>query len=208
MLNAQELTNLIRTKLHIKRGDCLPFTGWDKTITRNELAGIMGEAGFITGAEIGVRKGDYSKTLCEKIPNLKMYCIDPYIPYRGRKPDQEKMDVLFEYAQKNLSDFNVEFIRKTSMDAVKDFEDESLDFVYIDAMHEFDPVMMDIINWVPKVRIGGIVSGHDYIESYDCGVINAVRAYTFAHSINEWYLTWEKSSGELEFPRSWFWIKR
>lgn len=208
MLNAQELTNLIRSKLHVKRGDCLPFTGWDKSITRNELGDIMREAGFKIGAEIGVRKGDYSKILCERIPDLKIYCIDPYIPYRGRRPDQEKMDALFAHAQNNLKNFNATFVRKTSMEAVNDFEDGSLDFVYIDAMHEFDPVMLDIIHWTPKVRIGGIVAGHDYIESYDCGVINAVRAYTFAHGIHEWYLTWERISKNLEFPRSWFLVRK
>lgn len=208
MLNPQELTNLIREKLHVKRGDCLPFTGWDKGITRNELASIMGEAGFKVGAEIGVRKGDYSKVLCERIPGLKIYCVDPYIPYRGRKPDQEKMDALFAHAQNNLKGFNATFIRKTSMEAANDFKDGSLDFVYIDAMHEFDPVMMDIIHWTPKVRVGGIVAGHDYIEAYDCGVINAVRAYTFAHGIHEWYLTWERISKNLEFPRSWFLVRK
>lgn len=208
MLNPQELTNLIREKLHVKRGDCLPFTGWDKDITRNELGDIMREAGFKIGAEIGVRKGDYSKILCERIPDLKIYCIDPYIPYRGRRPDQEKMDALFAHAQNNLKNFNATFVRKTSMEAVNDFEDGSLDFVYIDAMHEFDPVMLDIIHWTPKVRIGGIVAGHDYIDAYDCGVINAVRAYTFAHCINEWYLTWERISKNLEFPRSWFWVRK
>lgn len=206
-MNASELNALIRGKLRVKRGDNLPFTGWNKDFSRNELASLMNEAGFRYGAEVGVRKGNYSRILCENIPGLKILCVDPYIPYRGRKPDQAKMDAIFAHAQENLKDFNATFIRKTSMDAVHDIKDGSLDFVYIDAMHEFDPVMLDIIHWTPKVRIGGIVAGHDYIESHDCGVVNAVRAYTLAHNIYEWYLTWEKPSGDLEFPRSWFFVK-
>ncbi|NIV98148.1 class I SAM-dependent methyltransferase, partial [Candidatus Saccharibacteria bacterium] len=57
---------------------------------------------------------------------------------------------------------NVEFIKKTSMEAVKQFEDYSLDFVYIDAAHDFNNIMLDLIKWVPKVKIGGAVCGHDY----------------------------------------------
>ena len=48
------------------------------------------------------------------------------------------------------------------MDAVKDFADRSLDFVYIDANHEPQFVEEDIREWSKKVKVGGIVSGHDY----------------------------------------------
>ena len=201
-----DLDRLIRAKMHVKRGDNLPFTGWNKKFSRIELAEIFAEAGFKTGAEVGVRRGAYSYTICEKNPGIKMFCIDPYIPYRGRRPTPEHMDRVFKVAQKNLSKFNCIFIRKTSMDAVKDFADGSLDFIYIDAMHEFDPVMMDIICWVPKVRVGGIVSGHDYVDSYAVGVPHAVRSYTYAHNINEWYITRDYGVGE-QMP-SWFWVKK
>lgn len=200
------LDRLIRKKLHIKRNDTLPFTGYNKTASRVTLAEIMGEAGFTYGAEVGVRFGVYSEILCKNIPNLHILCVDPYTPYRGGKPTQDKMDKIYNHARKRLSPYNATFIRKTSLEAAKEIEDGSLDFVYIDAMHEFDPVMMDIISWAPKVRKGGIVSGHDYIESYQMGVITAVRAYTFAHNIHEWYLTLDRSKKE-PCP-SWFWVKK
>ena len=52
-------------------------------------------------------------------------------------------------------------------DAVKDIEDSSLDFVHIDGDHSYDFVMQDIILWGRKVRIGGIISGHDYLYDRD-----------------------------------------
>jgi hypothetical protein len=201
-----DLDRIIRDKLRIKRGDNLPFTGWNKLASRTTLAEIMAEVGFKYGAEIGVRYGGYSLILCQTIPELKILCVDPYMPYRGRRPDQGTMDKIYEHAKRLLSQYNVEFIRKTSMDAVKDIPDGSLDFVYIDAMHEFDPVMMDIICWTPKVRMGGIVSGHDFVESYNGGVVGAVRAYTYAHNINEWYITLDRN--EKEPVPSWFWVRR
>jgi len=105
-------------------------------------------------------------------------------------------------AIRKTRDFTVEIIRKTSIEAVKDVPDGSLDFVYIDALHEFDPVMMDLIEWVPKVRKGGIVAGHDYSNVfYQFGVIEAVRAYTYAHNVYHWYVT------DMDHHPSYFWVK-
>jgi hypothetical protein len=72
--------------------------------------------------------------------------------------------------------------------------------VYIDAMHEFDPVMMDILHWAPKVRPGGIIAGHDYCWYYQGGVVQAVDAYVRAHNILTWYVT------QLDKEPSWLWV--
>lgn len=151
----------------------------DKIKNRNELAKYFGEQGFNKGAEIGVLSGSYSAELCKQNPNLKLYCIDMwdlnpsrYIGFRERK---------YEQAVKVLEPYNCELIKAYSLDAVKDFEDESLDFVYIDANHSFDNVMRDIIEWTRKVKKGGIVSGHDYANSKRCGVKDAVNVYTKQH---------------------------
>jgi hypothetical protein len=55
-------------------------------------------------------------------------------------------------------------IRATSKDASNIFEDNSLDFIYIDANHAYDFVKEDIRIWFPKLRKGGIFSGHDYLD--------------------------------------------
>ena len=104
-----------------------------------------------------------------------------------------------------MEPYDAEIIRKTSIDAVKDVPDESLDFVYIDAMHEFDYMMVDIILWTPKVRKGGIVSGHDYTPStIFCGVIPALDAYTKTHNIDRWYITSESIADTPSF----FWVRK
>lgn len=185
----------------------LPFAPRRRKFYRNDLAKLMGEAGFKVGAEIGVRRGNYSQVLCDSIPNLKIYCIDPYIPYPGGRMTQDRQDRVYAYALRRLKRYDAIFIRKPSTEAVKDFEDNSLDFVYIDARHDFDNCMTDIILWTPKVRSGGIVSGHDYFYHYSINVIPAVNAYTYAHNINEWYIT-DGDEGNSEVPASWFWIKK
>ena len=92
------------------------------------------------------------------------------------------------------------------MEAVREIPDKSLDFVYIDAMHEFDPFTLDLICWSDKVRPGGIVAGHDYSpESWCNGVMLAVKTYTRAHNIDKWYITSEESNDHL--APSFFWVK-
>lgn len=205
-----DIDRLIIGKLRIKGERCAcPWQGWNRDFSRDNLAQLFAEVGYKTGAEIGVRWGEYSKVLCESIPDLKLYCVDPYLPYMGRRPSQARMDHYFQYAQNLLAPYNATFIRKTSMDALADVPDGSLDFVYIDAMHFFDYVMMDIICWSKKVKVGGIVSGHDYFRMDQCGVIEATHAYTNAHHIYPWYLTNHVNTARRkEKTYSWFWVKK
>jgi hypothetical protein len=199
-----DVNKIIRGKLHVKRGESLPFVGWGGLMSRIDLAKLFGELGYKTGAEVGVRKGEYSRTICDNVPGVRLSCIDPWAPYEGRRPSQERMDLYYQATQNTLKGFDVEFIRKPSLEAANGFADGSLDFVYIDAMHYFDDVMMDIITWTPKVRAGGIVSGHDYAHWYGCGVLDAVKAYTHAHHITAWYLTNTKDKAGTP---SWFWVR-
>lgn len=69
---------------------------------------------------------------------------------------------------------DVKIIRKFSGAASQDFKDGSVDFVFIDANHNYDPVRADIAAWLPKVRSGGIIAGHDYTAWNWPGVKKAV----------------------------------
>ncbi len=153
--------------------------------SKYDLIKYFGELGFTTGAEIGVAEGYFSEAMFKAIPNLKLYCIDIWRPYRGNvwSGSRQRNDHHFKCASERLSKYNATIIREMSMDAVKRFKNDSLDFVYIDANHSFDYVMQDIIEWSKKVRIGGIVSGDDYYHFRKAGVVEAVDAYTKAHGI-------------------------
>jgi len=65
-------------------------------------------------------------------------------------------------------------VRKTSVQAARQFKDNSLDLVIIDASHEHDDVVIDINTWLPKVKKGGILAGDDYSPSW-LGVVDAVN---------------------------------
>lgn len=180
--------------------------------SKYDLIKHFAELGFTTGAEIGVAEGYLSEAMFKAIPNLKLYCIDIWQPYRGNQwaKNQQKNDEMFETTKKRLSGYNATVIRKMSMDAVKELGDSSLDFVYIDANHGFDYVMQDLIEWTKKVRVGGIISGDDYYNFRKAGVIDAVDAYTKAHgikfSLTDPYSEKIKDREGFEQP-SYYWTK-
>ena len=184
-----DLHELICKRFNVNGCIHAPYKSLDKT--RNDLALFFGELGFKSGAEIGVFRARYSRILCGFIPGLSIKCVDPW-PRKN--------------CEWRLRRFDAEIIKKTSMEAVREIPDNFLDFVYIDANHEFDFVMSDIIFWSDKVRSGGIVSGHDYQPpQWGNGVKTAVYAYTREHNIDKWYLTCEESVKDNN--PSWFWVK-
>jgi methyltransferase family protein len=56
--------------------------------------------------------------------------------------------------------------------------DESCDFVYIDADHSFDAVTVDLRTWYPKLKVGGVMSGHDYFDARANSNLEPIRDCT------------------------------
>ena len=164
------------------------------------LPTLFKELGYKVGAEIGVNKGKYSKWLCHIVRPLKLFLVDPYLSYQeyGEYSDQEGLNAIYAEAQVWLAKYNCEFVKKKSMDALADFNDNSLDFVYIDANHAFEFVVNDIAEWSKKVRPGGIISGHDY-SNYMREVRIAVDAWAQVKRIKPWFTTGRAC---------WFWVKQ
>ena len=61
-----------------------------------------------------------------------------------------------------------------SVRAARAYDDGELDFVFIDAGHQYEDVKQDILAWRPKVKAGGVLAGHDYDSVSDPGVVKAV----------------------------------
>ena len=79
-------------------------------------------------------------------------------------------------------------VRLSSLESAKLYPDRSLDFVFIDASHEYEDVKQDILSWYPKIKKGGYIAGHDY-TTFD-GVQKAVNEIIIHKGLN-WVL--EKS---------------
>lgn len=120
------------------------------------------------GIEIGVFKGEFSKEILSKWGGT-LYLVDVWRPLGEEYEDASNhilhLDAYAETMQniKGFEDRGI-MIRANSKFASEMFGDNSLDFIYIDANHAYDFVVEDISLWFPKLKKGGILAGHDYID--------------------------------------------
>jgi len=158
------------------------------------------------GAEIGVHKGLFASRLLKNLPNIqKYYCVDPWEFYDDYKKTLRKISPeyktpkaqIYRVFLRNTSPWQHKriIIRAKSMDALDQIEDNSLDWVFIDACHSYEHARPDIIGWSKKVKVGGLVSGHDFKNApsphrkIQFGVGRAVRELIpeFKVEANTWY---------------------
>jgi hypothetical protein len=150
-------------------------------IKRNELGQFYQEH-YKTGvgAEVGCLRGEFSRYL-SKFYKGEILGIDAFIG-EANVPDDPltKAKCLDNFIRTNCT-----LIEGFSVDVARTIEDESLDWVYIDADHTYHSVKEDLNIWFPKVRKGGVVSGHDYVNysknGYTFGVIEAVDEFVKEH---------------------------
>lgn len=199
-----DIHRAIRKKFHIHGHVFPPYAGWIYSV-REMLYELFNEIDFRYGAEVGVEKGKNAHAMFKRIKDLRLICVDPWCAYK--RNSQERAEKYYEIAKRLLKDCNVEWIRNTSVEGSKVVADRSLDFVYIDGLHDFDNVMLDILHWVPKVKRGGIIAGHDYYYGAECNVPRAVDAYVFAHGIKDLYVTRDNmAKGKYPYTPSWFFV--
>lgn len=120
------------------------------------------------GVEIGVFKGEFSKNILTNWDGI-LYMVDVWRglgeEYEDSSNHHQHIDA-YQQTMNNIKGFEDRgiMIRAASKIAADIFEDESLDFIFIDANHAYDFVTEDINSWFPKLKKGGIFSGHDYIN--------------------------------------------
>lgn len=148
----------------------MPLKRWDI------LVELLKNVPHKIGAEIGVFEGDTTIRLLSKLPNLeRLICVDPFEHYpehtKTLNPNKAKFhDADFNKVFKTFSDRvkqygegkDVQIYTMYSVEASNKIADRSLDFAFIDANHSYNYVYMDIMSWLPKIKIGGLLTGHDY----------------------------------------------
>jgi len=116
-------------------------------------------------------------------------------------------------ARLKLAPYGTTFIKAWSVDAAKQFPDGSISWLYIDGNHTFEGLVSDLAAWVPKVKSGGIISGHDYRHfrrGLGIRVIEAVNGYTAAHDIHPWFVLGRlkvKPGETRDRERSFLWVQ-
>lgn len=149
-----------------------------------------------TFAEIGVWKGkSLSYFVVESINRQKTGKIFAIDHWNGSEEhitkNNQAYEKLLETENGLYNDFlsNIEpiknyisIIRKSSIEASKNFADNTFDAIFIDGSHDYDNVKADINAWYPKLKKGTIISGHDYDGNWP-GVVNAVNEFATKNNL-------------------------
>ncbi len=163
------------------------------------------------GVEIGVQTGAYSRTILSKCNLEVLYSVDPWMTFKRNEyldfanVPKVIQNLLYFTTKIMLKRFKKRSIilRMKSEEAVKSFKDNSLDFVYIDALHTYEGCKKDMELWWPKLKKGGVFSGHDYLNGNlingKFGVKQAVDEFIKKHDL-ELYIT-------HEFWPTWYMLK-
>ena len=149
--------------------------------------------------EVGVRHGDFLNIIAQG--NIsEAYGVDIWqnTGANGQNDNLYPQKELDRQYQATLDRFRhndkIKIIREFSDKASELFDDEYFDFVYLDADHTYEGVKRDLNCWYSKVKTGGILSGHDYIDgeltvklghSVRFGVVDAVEEFKKENEIKE-----------------------
>lgn len=156
----------------------------------------------VRGVEVGVNRGLNSWFMIKECANIeKLTGVDHYMPYLDwdRPISKSEQENSYQIMQANMAFMNGKFehLRMESAEAAATFADESLDFVFIDGGHSMKQVLKDLDNWVRKVRVGGLVAGHD---ANLFSVNFALTSWTKRQSIGKDQLKMTENDG-------WYWYK-
>lgn len=117
------------------------------------------------GIEVGTAEGFTTEYLLRTLPNLNLMGVDPYVPYKDWNGNQnlnkDAERQVFLHKMQPFADRYTHYFM-TSDEAVKEFADELVDFVFIDGLHTYDQVLKDCQNYYSKLKNGGLFCGHDY----------------------------------------------
>jgi hypothetical protein len=155
--------------------------------------------------EVGTYKGRNALSVLQQRPHASAVLVDPYVTYddgdvtgmkwkdcKSRFP-QRVFDKVYEGLKKRLSvRSNVTLLRLPSVDAATCYGGPKADVLFIDGNHRYESVKADILAWLPHVKLGGWIGGHDYHENW-YGVRNAVdeifKDVEFGEDKTWWYRT-------------------
>jgi len=138
------------------------------------------------GAEIGVQCGGNAKRIHSITCPKEFHLIDPWMGntvfYPPANPIYSSED-LYHNVCEYFDEYDECYIhRMTSNEAAPLFPDNHFDFLYVDGDHSYEGVKSDLVNYYPKVKLGGIIMGDDYHSSWG-GVVRAFDEFATANGL-------------------------
>jgi len=148
--------------------------------------------GPVIGAELGIWKGKMSEFLLKR-EDLTLYMVDSWLAVKGLEDrgfteDEQARNRLDALRRTDFANDRRIVMHMDSEVAALTMPEESLDFVFIDADHSYGGVKKDIRVWLPKLKRGALLSGHDYDNPNERNGREVKRAVDEAVAENGWRL--------------------
>jgi hypothetical protein len=140
---------------------------------RDDLSSIIQSEGFTRGLELGVQQGFYAHTILSKWHSSEYHLVDLWAVQENyddvANVNQEQQERNYQATLGRLEDYKdkIHVCWNYTSACVHTFEDGYFDFMYVDARHDFKGVWEDLQHYWPKLRVGGIFAGHDYVTQDD-----------------------------------------
>ena len=125
------------------------------------IADLINKHGYKTIAEIGIARGDTARYVLENCDITYYLMVDP-------QPRES-------YIEKILEDYPQSRWKKETSEVASMHCDNNFDLIFIDALHDYDHIKQDIELWLPKIKQGGVICGHDYNNTRFPGIARAVN---------------------------------
>ena len=158
---------------------------------RIELLRKLPRGGVV--AEIGVDTGRFSEKILSENEPSKLHLIDVWNSERYGLNKKNEVEKKFK---DHINSKRVQINFGYSTEAVSNFEDDYFDWIYIDTDHSYGTTIKELNLYASKIKKGGIIAGHDYVEGYwnglvKFGVIEAVHEFCVLQNWEFVYLTME-----------------
>jgi hypothetical protein len=144
-----------------------------------DLINYIGDTSEMIMVEVGSYVGDSSEIFAKNFETV--FCIDPWEngyddnDKASSQYDMKIIEAQFDELRKKYK--NIVKMRETSEKGAFHFLAGILNFVYIDGLHTYNGVKKDLHLWLPKVKKGFWIGGHDYNSKHFPGVKEAVNEF-------------------------------
>lgn len=161
---------------------CAPIKPIPPLRWRHDIGPILHEEGKKKAIELGVREGDFAFQTVSAWKTCENYHLvdlwqhqEHYMPTTGDAEHNQNMNDAFAKMNKAKEAGHIKsftFCRNYTNNCHQLIENESVDFIYVDARHDYKGTLEDLQFWWPKLKYGGIMGGHDYMTQDDVDMAN------------------------------------